>query len=680
MNPTSSDHLSADIRSQGARLNLQEDQMSALQQGVRMLAGSQEEFRSGMTAQVTILTTQIEQVLAHLTKNPSATPSPATAAAPPVPATHAPTPRLAPPEKFSGESGECRSFIVDCEMHYEQLPSAFPTEKSKVAFMISHLTGRARDWATAEWSRGSPICQSGDWFIEALRRVFDPTTSGRETARKLSSIRQGKDSVSDYAIRFRTLATDSGWNSTALYDAFIKGLADSIQDLLVPLDLPEDLDSLIALAVRTDHRLTEQKRDKSQATVFLDHARGRPSPASHGWRDSIRSSSPVPRRATPPSYLEEPMQLGRAKLSAEERRRRLQEGRCFYCGQLGHLLAACPVKGRAHQLEKGFRVIHWAHTSRLTCHPGIKRTMYAIQQRFWWPSMEREVREYVEACPVCARNKTSSHARMGLLQPLPIPSRPWAEISLDFVTGLPVSQDIVSDRGPQFISQFWKEFCSLTGATVSLSSGYHPESNGQTERLNQELETCLRCLVSQNPASWSKHLTWVEYAHNSLPTAATGLTPFQCVFGYQPPLFPETEKEVIILSAHTMVRHCHRIWTAARRVLLRSADRMKKAADRRRRPAPAYQPGQKVWLSTRDLPLHVVSRKLAPRFVGPFPVSKVINPVSVRLRLPRSLRVHPTFHVGKLKPVKESPMVPSAVPPPPPEWSTVVQSSQLRDS
>lgn len=126
---------------------------------------------------------------------------------------------------------------------------------------------------------------------------------------------------------------------------------------------------------------------------------------------------------------------------------------------------------------------------------------------------------------------------MGLLQPLPVPTRPWAEISLDFVTGLPVSEgnttvltvvdrfskmthfialpklpsaketadimmthvfrihgfpkDIVSDRGPQFISRFWKEFCKLIGATVSLTSGYHPESNGQTEHLNQELETCL---------------------------------------------------------------------------------------------------------------------------------------------------------------------------------------------
>ena len=129
--------------------------------------------------------------------------------------------------------------------------------------MSSHLTGRARAWATAEWSRGSPICQS----MKALRRVFDPTTSGRETARKLNSIRQGMNSVSDYAIRFRTLAIDSGWNTTALYDAFLKGLSDPIQDLLVPLDLPEDLDSLIALAVRIDHRLKERKRDRSRATV-----------------------------------------------------------------------------------------------------------------------------------------------------------------------------------------------------------------------------------------------------------------------------------------------------------------------------------------------------------------------------------------------------------------------------
>ena len=114
--------------------------------------------------------------------------------------------------------------------------------------------------------------------------------------------------------------------------------------------------------------------------------------------------------------------------------------------------------------------------------------------------------------------------------------------------------DIVSDRGPQFISRFWREFCRLICATASLTSGYHPEANGQTERLNQQLETGLRCLVSQNPTSWSTHLVWVEYAHNSLPTSTTGFSPFNCTYGYQPPVFADTEPEVSVPSAHALVR------------------------------------------------------------------------------------------------------------------------------
>ncbi|KAI3376812.1 hypothetical protein L3Q82_000097 [Scortum barcoo] len=178
---------------------------------------------------------------------------------------------------------------------------------------------------------------------------------------------------------------------------------------------------------------------------------------------------------------------------------------------------------------------------------------------------------------------------------IPLPKLPSAKetaqvmISQVFrIHGLP--KDIVSDRGPQFVSGFWKEFCQLLGATVSLSSGYHPESNGQTERLNQELETCLRCLVAQNQTTWSDHLTWVEYAHNSLPTAATGLSPFQVVHGYQPPLFSTNEEEVTVPSAHALAK-----------------------------------------------------------------------------KLPRSLRVHPTFHVSKIKPVRESHLVPPSKPPPPPK-------------
>lgn len=118
--------------------------------------------------------------------------------------------------------------------------------------------------------------------------------------------------------------------------------------------------------------------------------------------------------------------------------------------------------------------------------------------------------------------------------------------------GIPV--DIVSDRGPQFISQVWKSFCNALGAKVSLSSGFHPQTNGQTERANQDLEAALRCVAAQNQSSWSSHLHWVEYAHNSLPSSATGLTPFECSLGYLPPLFPAQETEIAVPSVQALLR------------------------------------------------------------------------------------------------------------------------------
>ncbi|KAL2094471.1 hypothetical protein ACEWY4_009190 [Coilia grayii] len=261
---------------------------------------------------------------------------------------------------------------------------------------------------------------------------------------------------------------------------------------------------------------------------------------------------------------------------------------------------------------------------RLSCHPGARRTLSFIRRRFWWPSLGKDVHRFVSSCPVCAQSKRATQPPSGLLQPLSIPKRPWSHIALDFVTGLPyplpklpsaketanlmvtnvfklhgLPVEVVSDRGPQFTSRFWQAFCKMLGASVCLSSGFHPQSNGQTERANQLLETVLRCLASQNPSSWSQQLPWAEYSINSLTSSSSGLSPFECCLGYQPPLFPAQEQEVGVPSAQAFVRRCHRMWRRARAALLRASARTKEQADGRRTMAPRYRVG----LSTQDLPL-----------------------------------------------------------------------------
>ncbi|KAK0143959.1 Retrotransposon-derived protein PEG10 [Merluccius polli] len=212
------------------------------------------------------------------------------------------------------------------------MPQAFPTDRSKIAFMISHLTDRAKAWASAEWGRGSSICNSLTDFQAALTKTFDP---------ELSSLKQGSGSVCDFAIRFRTLAAESGWNDTALYDVFLKGLAAPLQDLLVPLDLPSDVDSLIALAIRTDNRLVQFRRQRGGRPAAPEGPACSTTPSGSANHRSPTEPHPHPRT----DREVEPMQLGRARLTPEERRKRQLEGRCFYCGEIGHLVISCPAKG-----------------------------------------------------------------------------------------------------------------------------------------------------------------------------------------------------------------------------------------------------------------------------------------------------------------------------------------------
>lgn len=277
--------------------------------------------------------------LAVVTRTPDVTP--AAAQAP----TSAPMSdaRLPPPERCSGAPGSCRPFLVQCSLAFELQPSAFPTERSRVAYIVSLLTGRARDWGTAEWAKQTSICSSVASFSEAMQRVFDHATPGREAARGLFGLQQGIRSVSDYSIDFHTMAAESDWNQASLRDAFYHGLSSRVKDELAARDLPAGLDELVALAIRIDGRLRERRRERVACAASGSPPRQWPEP-----RRAPTEGGPSESIAGP-----EAMQLGRARLAPAERHRRLQANQCMYCGQSGHYVNACPVKDRAHQSTRG---------------------------------------------------------------------------------------------------------------------------------------------------------------------------------------------------------------------------------------------------------------------------------------------------------------------------------------
>ncbi len=158
--------------------------------------------------------------------------------------------------------------------------------------------------------------------------------------------------------------------------------------------------------------------------------------------------------------------------------------------------------------------------------------------------------------------------------------------------GLPEDIDSVSDRGPQFISRVWQAFFKLLGVSVSLTSGYHPQTNSQTERKVQESGRYLRSYCHQNQDNWSQFLPWAEYAQNSLRQSTTGLTLF---LGYQPPLFPWSGEPSEVPAVNHWFQQSERLWDSAHVHLQQAVRRHKRQAYTRRTPTPRYQHGTSVF-------------------------------------------------------------------------------------
>uniref|UniRef100_A0A3B3BDH1 CCHC-type domain-containing protein n=1 Tax=Oryzias melastigma TaxID=30732 RepID=A0A3B3BDH1_ORYME len=242
---------------------------------------------------------------------------------------------VAPPERFSGDPAQCRTFISQCDLYFTSQPSRFLSESAKVAFAILFLTGKAGRWGTAEWGRRSQVCSSFKHFSDALRQVFDPVTPEIEAGLNLPRLSQNNRSVDDYAIEFRTLAADCSWGERALTDVFYQGLNDFIKDELAARDCPTSFDALVELASRIDRRMRDRRREKGRRQFTIKPL----------FFKTDRTSAATTRGSE--EEAGEPMQLGYLRLSPEERERRQKQNLCFYCGEAGHQVGTCPVKDKA---------------------------------------------------------------------------------------------------------------------------------------------------------------------------------------------------------------------------------------------------------------------------------------------------------------------------------------------
>lgn len=357
-------------------------------------------------------------------------------------------------------------------------------------------------------------------------------------------------------------------------------------------------------------------------------------------------------------------------------------------------------------LQLKTRILRECHDAPLSGHLGKDKTTEQVKRRCYWPGMDDFIRRYVTSCDACQRNKPSQQAKMGPLQPLPIPTRPWQQVSMDLITQLPrsrsgndaivvfvdkltkmvhyvatttnvtapqlatlfmrevvrlhgVPESILSDRDPRFTANFWKAFWTQLGTTLTMSTAYHPQTDGQTERANRTLEEMLRSVVNFKQSDWDEHLATAELAINNAKQASTGFTPFrlnygqeiqmpldQAIAGLRPSSNPEAAERIARLQADLK---------AARANIEKAQSRQASYANQHRRDV-TFNVGDQVLLSTEHLRL-VGADKRTPKFtykyIGPFKIKRVVSSNAYELDLPPQLQIHPVLNISRLKTYRE---------------------------
>lgn len=363
------------------------------------------------------------------------------------------------------------------------------------------------------------------------------------------------------------------------------------------------------------------------------------------------------------------------------------------------------------------QVLQNCHDSKVAGHFGQEKTIELVSRDYYWPGMGRFIKEYVRTCDVCARNKAPRHRRHGLLQPLPIPAGPWQSVSMDFIVELPPSQgynavyvcvdrftkmacfcpttsditaegtarlylqyvfknhglpkDIVSDRGSQFISKFTRTLLALCDIRGNRSTAFHPESDGQTERVNQTLEQYLRIYCDYHQDDWSQLLPLAEFVYNNAKNSSTGMSPFYANYGYHPRHTIKVRQQVgpTNPTAEALAERLKQVHQELIRHLELAQQAYKRHHDRHAQPSPDFKPGDLVWLNRTNIRSARPSAKLDAKRLGPFRILEIVgdSKLACRLELPPQMSIHPVFHVRLLEPYHPNRIQGRTQPPPPPE-------------